>query len=143
MTFARDTRIGDSETIPRMPSWVTSGRAETLEDVAFLSGAVLSHLHLALGRDAVPHALLGERLSLRAAEACVGREGRPERAGELHDAVHLLRPGDLPGPAGEVCLAWRRAVERPVSLKALHRALPALEPERIVPRGSTRGRAPR
>ncbi|MBC7140013.1 MAG: DUF1403 family protein [Defluviimonas sp.] len=57
--------------------------------------------------------MLGERLSLRAAEACVGREGRPERAGELHDAVHLLRPGDLPGPAGEICLAWRRAVERP------------------------------
>ena len=39
--------------------------------------------------------------------------------------------GDLPGPAGETCLAWRRAVERPVSIKALDRALPNLEPGQI------------
>jgi len=26
-----------------MPGWVTSGRAETPEDVAFLSGAALAH----------------------------------------------------------------------------------------------------
>ena len=58
--------------------------------------------------------------------------GRPERAPELRDAVHLLRPGDLPGPAGETCLAWRRAVERPLSAKALYRALPELQAERIV-----------
>jgi hypothetical protein len=45
--------------------------------------------------------------------------------------VHLLRPGDLPGPAGETYLAWRRAVERPVSIKALGRALPAVEPGQI------------
>jgi hypothetical protein len=45
--------------------------------------------------------------------------------------VHLLRPGDLPGPAGETCLAWRRAVERSVSIKALDRALPTLEPGQI------------
>ena len=57
--------------------------------------------------------------------------GRPERAPELRDAVHLLRPGDLPGPAGETCLAWRRAVERPLSAKALYRALPDLQAERI------------
>lgn len=50
--------------------------------------------------------------------------GRVERAGDLRDVVHLLRPGDLPGPAGEVYLCWRRAVERPISVKALHRALP-------------------
>jgi hypothetical protein len=110
-----------------MPAWVTSARDETLEDVAFLSGAALNHLHLVLGHAEVPQALLRERLALRAAEACVGFSGRSERAGDLRDAVHLLRPGDLPGPAGETCLAWRRAVERPVSIKALGRALPILE----------------
>ncbi len=68
---------------------------------------------------------------LRAAEACVAFSGRPERAGELRDAVHLLRPGDLLGPAGETCLMWRRAVERPVSIKALGRALPTIEPGQI------------
>ncbi|MDD9709287.1 DUF1403 family protein [Seohaeicola sp. SP36] len=131
MTFTRHTHIDNCDTLPRMPAWVTSARAETLEDVAFLSGAALSHLHVVLSRDDVPHALLRERLALRAAEACVAFSGRPERAADLRDAVHLLRPGDLPGPAGETYFAWRRAVERPVSIKALDRALPTLEPGQI------------
>src|SRR6056297_310789 len=131
MTFVRDMPLGDPEPIPRMPVWVTSARTETPEDVAFLSGAALSHLHLVLGREEVPHALLRDRLALRAAEACVTAAGRSERAGDLRDAVHLLRPGDLPGPAGESYLACRRAVERPASVKALYRALPDLPPERI------------
>lgn len=127
MTFARHDPINDTPTLPGMPAWVTSTRAESLEDVAFLSGAALNHLHVVLGRAEVPQALLRERLALRAAEAYVAFSGRPERAGELRDTVHLLRPGDLPGPAGETCLAWRRAVERPVSVKALSRALPTFE----------------
>jgi len=131
MTYARADPIHDLDTLPRMPAWVSSARAETLEDVAFLSGAALNHLHLVSGRAAVPQALLRERLALRAAEACVAFSGRPERAGELRDAVHLLRPDDLPGPTGEAYLAWRRAVERPVSIKALGRALPTLEPGQI------------
>ncbi|MEQ8376579.1 MAG: DUF1403 family protein [Hoeflea sp. D1-CHI-28] len=131
MKYARHELIDDHETLPRMPAWVTSARAETLEDVAFLSGAVLSHLHLLLGREEVPHALLRDRLALRTAEVCIAFSGRPERAGELRDAVHLLRPGDLPGPAGETYLAWRRAVERPVSIKALGRALPSFDRRQI------------
>ncbi|WP_300010924.1 DUF1403 family protein [uncultured Roseobacter sp.] len=127
MTYARD----DFETLPRMPSWVTSARPETPEDVAFLSGAALSHLHLVLSRDDVPQTLLRARLALRAAEACVTFSGRPERASDLRDAVAFLHPGDSPGPAGDVYLSWRRAVERPVSVKALHRALSDLEPELI------------
>lgn len=131
MTFARPDHLIDLDTLPRMPVWVTSTRAETLEDVAFVSGAALSHLHVVLGRVEVPQDLLRDRLALRAAEACMVFSGRPERSGELRDAVHLLRPGDLPGPAGETYLAWRRAVERPVSIKTLGRALPAFEPGQI------------
>src|SRR6056297_3719905 len=131
MTYQQSAIPDDPRSLPKLPSWVTSARAETLEDVAFLSGAALAHLHLVFARVDVPHALLRERLALRAAEACVAFSGRPERAGELRDAVHLMRPGDLPGPAGETCLAWRRAVERPVSIKALGRALPTLEAVRI------------
>jgi len=131
MTFARHDLSDDLETLPRMPSWVTGARTETLEDVAFQSGAALSHLHVALTQDKVPQALLRERLALRAAEACVAQSGRVERAGELRDAVAFLQPGDQPGPAGVVYLSWRRAVERPVSVKALRRALPSLEPEQI------------
>ncbi len=131
MTFTRPDSISDPDTLPRMPAWFTSARSETLEDVAFLSGAALNHLHLVLSRVDLPHALLRDRLALRAAAACVAFSGRPEREAELRDAVHLLRPGDLPGPAGETYLAWRRAVERPVSIKALGRALPSLEPGQI------------
>ena len=131
MTFARPDHISDLDMLPRMPAWVTSARPETLEDVAFFSGAALSHLHLVLGRDEVPQALLRERLALRAAEVCVAFSGRSERVGELRDAIHLMRPGDLPGPAGEVLLTWYRAVERPLSVKALARALPTLEPSQI------------
>ena len=131
MTFARPDHISDVDTLPRMPAWVTSARVETLEDVAFLSGAALNHLHVVLERAEVPQALLRDRLALRAAEACVAFSGRSERAGELRDAVHLLRAGDLPGPAGETCFAWRRAAGRPVSVKALGRAFPAFEPGQI------------
>ena len=127
MDLARDIRTSDVNTIPRMPPWVTSARVETLEDVAFLSGAALNHLHIVLGLNNAPQALLRERLALRAAEACLTFSGRPERAAELRDVVHLLRPGDLPGPAGETYLAWRRAVERPLSIKAMGRAVPTLE----------------
>ncbi|WP_065331501.1 DUF1403 family protein [Tritonibacter mobilis] len=127
MTYARHDHIDDLDTLPRMPAWVTSSRAETPEDVAFLSGAALSHLHLVLAHSEIPKALFRDRLALHAAEACVAFSGRPERAGELRDALHLLRPGDLPGPAGETYLSWRRAAARPVSVKALARALPTFE----------------
>ena len=131
MKFTQADHITDLDTLPRLPPWVISSRAETLEDVALLSGAALAYLHLVLGREDVPQGLLRDRLALRAAEACVAFSGRPERAGELRDAVHLLRPGDLPGPAGETCLAWRRAVERPVLIKDLGRALPTFETGQI------------
>lgn len=130
-TYAQHGLADDVNTLPWMPSWVTGARAEPPEDVVFLSGASLAHLHLVLSRDDVPQALLRERLALRAAECCVAMSGRPERAGELRDAVAFLQPGDQPGPAGEVYLSWRRAVARPASLKALHRALPNLDLERI------------
>jgi hypothetical protein len=131
MTSVQPDHSIDFARLSRIPAWVTSSRAETLEDVAFLSGAALNHLHVVVGPEEVPEALLRDRLALRAAEACVAFSGRPERAGELRDAVHLLRPGDLPGPAGETCSAWRRATERPVSIKALGRALPSLEAGQI------------
>lgn len=75
MTFAVD----DCETLSRLPSWVTAARADVPEDVAFLSGAVRGHLHLVLNRDEVPQSLFRERLAVRAAEACVTLQGRPER----------------------------------------------------------------
>ncbi len=120
------------DTLPPMPSWVSSRKADTLEDMAFLSGAALVHLHLVVTSAAVPQCLLRERLALRAAEACMTFTGRSERSGELRDAIHLLRPGDLPGPAGDIYLGWRRAVERPLSVKILQSAFPDVEAAMIV-----------
>ena len=131
MTSAPLNHTRTLEPQPGMPAWIRGARSETPEDAAFSSGAVLSHLHVVLEREDVPQALLRDRLALRAAEACVAFSGRPERAAQLRDAIHLLRPGDLPGPAGETCLEWRRAAERPVSVKALARALKGVEPGQI------------
>ena len=97
----------------------------------FLSGAALTHLHLVLSQEDVPQTLLRERLALRAAEACVAHQGRPERSSELRDAVGFLQPGDGPGPAGEIFLSWRRALERPASVKMLHRALPDVDAKQV------------
>lgn len=131
MTYARETLISDFESMLRMPAWVGAARAEVLEDVAFLSGAALSHLRPVMARREVPHALLRDRLALRAAEACAGFSGRRETAAGMRDAVHVLRAGDLSGPAGEICLQWRRAAERALSVKALQRALPGFEAAQI------------
>ena len=131
MTYARHELPDDAETLPRMPSWVTSGHAETSDDVAFLSGAALSHLHLVVSWDDVPQSLLRARLALRAAEACMTHLGRPERAAELRDAVAFLQPDDSPGPAGEVHLAWQQAVKRRISVKAMDRALPDVDAHQI------------
>lgn len=52
-------------------------------------------------------------------------------ATDPREAVAFLQPGDSPGLAGEIYLSWRRAIDRPVLVNALHRALPDLDPELI------------
>jgi hypothetical protein len=128
------------QTRSHIPSWATFERAQTLENMSFLSGAALATLHPVLDRRDVPQTLLRARLALSAAEACVTFSGRLERAEDLRDAVHFLRPGDSPGPAGEVYLCWQRAVERPISIKALRRALPTHPPDKIKNWFDARGR---
>lgn len=126
MQHARPIPGDTPEILPRMPAWATRGGGQSAEDVAFRSGAALATLHLVVGAAEVPQGLLRDRLALAAAEACVTRAGRPERARELRDAVHLLRPGDAPGPAGAVFALWRRAVRVPLrpGLSGLRAQLP-------------------
>lgn len=71
MSYARAAFRDGSEIIARMPFRVTSGRAQTPEDAAFMSGAALAHLHLVVTRDEVPQALLRARLALQVATSCV------------------------------------------------------------------------
>lgn len=44
MTFQPATVSDDLISLPKLPAWVTSGRAETFESVAFRSGAALTVL---------------------------------------------------------------------------------------------------
>ncbi|GAU86922.1 hypothetical protein BIWAKO_06870 [Bosea sp. BIWAKO-01] len=53
-----------------------------------------------------------QRLALQAAATSLRLIGRREDLGQLRDAQLLRRPGDDPGPAGRVLLAWRQLAGR-------------------------------
>ncbi len=124
--------------LPLIPDWIVSSRSQSLEDASMMSGAALSVLHGLHRFSDVPHALLRERLALRATEACVAFQGRPERAPELRDEVHLLRPGDHPGPSGSIFQSWRFAVGRRLTTQHLQKSVP----ENVQPRVSEWMQAP-
>jgi len=123
MTKPRPEATVDTIAIPPLPGWIATSRSETLEDAAFRSGAALSALHLVAGQAAVPQALWRDRLALAAAEVCAGLAGRREGAAGLRDALHLLRPGDHPGPAGLIFQQWSRVVARPISVAQLGKVM--------------------
>ena len=108
MTYAHD----DFDSLPRMPSWVTSGCAETLETVAFRSGAALTVLDQLVGdpRHGVPLKLLANRLALSTATATSKLEGRLAREADIRDAYHLTSPGEARGPDGDLLAFWREGV---------------------------------
>ena len=120
--------VGD---IAPMPGWIASARSASPEEAAFFAGAALAHLQQAVASHHLPQPLWRERLALEAAVTCAGLVGRGESVGELRDAVHLLRPGDFPGPGGEIFQKWRLATSGPISAKALDRVLPEISPDRI------------
>lgn len=110
----------------RLPDWVQVTRQTGLEEACFGAGAALSLLDLAQQDTGLPQPLWRARLALEAAEHAARLTGRQESRAQMRDEVHLLRPGETPGPAGAIALAWLRAVERPVLAANLHRALPTL-----------------
>jgi hypothetical protein len=121
----------DRVTLSPLPGWIMAVSTQTLEGAAFRSGAALAHLSLAAGQALVPQQLWRDRLALAAAGVCTGLSGRHEGGRALRDAVHLLRPGDHPGPAGMVFQHWLRAVARPISVAHLGTALERVSAERI------------
>ncbi|NEY92041.1 DUF1403 family protein [Tabrizicola oligotrophica] len=131
MPNASATDPGDPDSIAPLPGWITSGHGETPEDVPFLSGAALAHLHLVARAPNLPQALWRDRLALNAAETCAGFAGRREGQAALRDAAHLTRPGDHPGPAGVIFRQWSLMVARPIAGQHLGKALEGIEPERI------------
>ena len=112
MTYARHTLSDDLVTLPKLPGWVTSGRVETLETVAFRSGAALMVLDQLISdpRHGVPVKLLANRLALSAATATSKLEGRLARETDIRDAYHLTPPGEARGPDGDLLVFWREVV---------------------------------
>jgi len=112
MTY-QSTAISDDLTkLPRLPRWVTSERPESLETVAFRSGAALTVLDQLVSdaRYGVPVKLLANRLALSAATATSKLEGRLAREADIRDAHHLAPPGEARGPDGDLLAFWREGV---------------------------------
>ncbi len=112
MTYQSATISNDLFDLPQLPSWVTSGRPETLESVAFRSGAALTVLDQLVNDPShgVPLKLLANRMALSAATATSKLEGRLAREADIRDAFHLTPPGEARGPDGDLLAFWREAV---------------------------------
>lgn len=112
MTYHPTAISNDLDTLPQLPGWVTSGRAETLETVAFRSGAALTVLDQLIGNPGygVPLRLLANWLALSASTATSKLEGRMARVADIRDAFHLTQPGEARGPDGDLLAFWREGV---------------------------------
>lgn len=108
MTYQPATISDNLSTLPQLPGWVTTGRPETLETVAFWSGAALTVLDQLVSdaRYGVPMNLLANRLALTAATATSKLEGRLAREADIRDAYHLTPPGEARGPDGDLLSFW-------------------------------------
>ncbi|MEO1543689.1 MAG: DUF1403 family protein, partial [Pseudomonadota bacterium] len=109
MTYQPTAIPDDLVNLPRLPGWVTSGLPETLETVAFRSGAAFTVLDQLVTdpRHGVPLKLLTNRLALTAAAATSKLEGRLAREADIRDAYHLAPPGEARGPDGDLLTFWR------------------------------------
>ncbi|WP_420963358.1 DUF1403 family protein [Brucella sp. IR073] len=77
-------------------------------EAAFFAGAALQALDGLIRGGPEWTGLWRARMALKAAAVSTSLLGKPEEEGALRDAVCLTRPGEDPGPAGRVLLAWRR-----------------------------------
>lgn len=115
----------DLATLPKLPGWVTSGCAETIETVAFRSGTALIVLDALISdpRHGVPIMLSANRLALTAATATSKLEGRVARKVDIRDAYHLTSPGEARGPDGDLLEFWREGVRLQLVGKGWQEAL--------------------
>lgn len=111
MTYQPADISDDLITLPQLPRWVASEHAETLETVAFRSGAALTVVEGLVSdpTHGVPVKLLANRLALKAATATSKLEGRLAQEADIRDAYHLTSPGEARGPDGDMLAFWRDA----------------------------------
>jgi len=77
-----------------------------------MAGSALNSLDNLVRSDAPWLGAWRQRLALKAAAATVKLMRRSEDESQLRDAWYLRQPGDAPGPAGNVLLAWRKLASR-------------------------------
>ncbi|WP_299548660.1 DUF1403 family protein [uncultured Tateyamaria sp.] len=112
MTYQPGHILDDPSSLPKLPPWIASTRAEIPETVAFRSGAVMTVVD-ALVSDpghGVPLKLLANRLALKAATATSKLEGRMAQEADIRDAYHLTPPSEARGPDGDMLAFWREVV---------------------------------
>lgn len=99
--------------VPRVPAWALSrGPIDSDVEAAYMAGSALNSLDNLLCSDAPWLGAWRQRLALKAAAATVRLMRRTEDETALRDAWYLRQPGDDPGPAGNVLLAWRKLAGR-------------------------------
>lgn len=109
-------------TVSPLPAWANARARDLSEgDAAFAAGIALKLLDDLVRADLPWAGCWRHRLALRASQSAVQLIGRNEDEAGLRDAVLLTAPGDDPGPAGAMHLAFQRlaAKKRPISSKVL------------------------
>ncbi|WFU07366.1 DUF1403 family protein (plasmid) [Rhizobium sp. CB3171] len=109
-------------TVPSLPAWATARQHDLGEaDAAVAAGIALKSLDDFVRSQRVYAGCWRQRLALRCAQAAVQLVGRNEGEKALRDAVLLTAPGDDPGPAGAMVLAFNKlaAKKRPIGTKVL------------------------
>ena len=128
MTYQPATISDDLSSLPKVSTWVTSRRAETVETVAFQSGAALTVLDQLVSDPSpgVPLKLLANLLALQAATATSKLEGRLAREADIRDAYHLAPPGEARGPDGDILAFWRDAARLKLTGRDWHNSVQGL-----------------
>lgn len=92
-----------------LTSWALSRARDSSDlDAAFAAGIALKSLDDLVRTEPIWAGCWRARQALRCAQSAVRLVGRNEAEAALRDAVLLTAPGDDPGPAGNVLLAFKR-----------------------------------
>ena len=105
-----------------LPAWARARQHVLGEtDAAFAAGIALKSLDDLVRADLPWAGCWRQRLALRASHSAVQLIGRNEGEAGLRDVVLLTAPGNDPGPAGAMYLAFQKlaAKKRPISSKVL------------------------
>ncbi len=96
---------------PRLPDWALSGGRD-VTDAAFAAGIALKSLHDLVRAEPAWVGCWRSRQALKCAAVAVRLSVRKEEENALRDAILLTAPGDDPGPAGRLVLAFQKLAGR-------------------------------